>query len=505
MSFGDIQTGSLAVAFVAAFIGFYFYASWEGSTSIPLPPGPPPKILSGNAHQVPKSEYWKTYKQWSKKYGPIIFFRIFGRKIVVLNTFKSATDLLESRSGQYSDRPRLWMYGELVGRKLAVFNISSQNPRFRIYRKLLHSGLNARAIEGYHGLIQEEAEKLLERLVQTPEDFIAHLRQNAGAIILRLAYGWNVNELNDRFVVLMEQAFFNASHATQPGRWLVDVFPILRFVPAWFPGAGFRRTAEEYKKQMHLTEETPFAWVKEQIESGTYIPSFTSHHLLPDDGQVPNAEEEDILKWCSGALYAGGADTTVAFMTAFFAAMALHPKVQQRAQAEIDQVIENGQTPTSSDLEKLTYVTTVIKEVLRWAPPVPLGLPHRVLEEDNYLGYQIPKGATVMANIWAMANDKNVYPNPSSFNPDRFLRTKENNEKPQLDPREFVFGFGRRVCPGAQFAEISTSLTVVNILSALNISKAVDSTGQPIPLNVEFTTALTRYPFVFFVSSFDLS
>lgn len=109
--------------------------------------------------------------------GPIVMFRVFRRKIIVLNTFKSALDLLESRSNTYSDRPQAWMYKELVGRKLAVFNIVSDHPRFRVYRRLLHSGLNARAIKSYHDLLDDETQKLLGRLARTPDDFIAHLRQ----------------------------------------------------------------------------------------------------------------------------------------------------------------------------------------------------------------------------------------------------------------------------------------------------------------------------------------
>lgn len=43
--------------------------------------------------------------------------------------------------------------------------------------------------------------------------------------------------------------------------------------------------------------------------NGSYIPSFTSLHLQPEDGHIPDSEEEDTVKWCSAALYAGGADT----------------------------------------------------------------------------------------------------------------------------------------------------------------------------------------------------
>lgn len=50
--------------------------------------------------------------------------------------------------------------------------------------------------------------------------------------------------------------------------------------------------------------------------SGRYVPSFTSQYLVPEDGHVPDEEEEDIIKWCSGALYAGGADTVGAYIAA---------------------------------------------------------------------------------------------------------------------------------------------------------------------------------------------
>ncbi|KAF8637282.1 hypothetical protein AX17_002921 [Amanita inopinata Kibby_2008] len=475
-----------AIALATAIL-LYALSAWRQ----PVPPGPPPRFLSGNVHQIPRSEYWKTYRDWSQKYGPVVFFRIFRRKIVVLNTIKSAIDLLESRSYQYSDRPQAWMYKELIGRKLAVFNISSQHPRFKVYRRLLHSGLNARAIQTYHALIQEETDKLLSNLAEAPQDFIAHLRRNAGAIILKLAYGWTVSGEKDRFVTLMEEAFVLHSYITTPGRWLVDIFPILRFVPAWFPGAGFKRKAEEFKREMSLVDVAPFAWAKEQIEFGNFVPSFTSHHLLPEDGHTPNEEEEDIIKWCSGALYAGGADTTVAFMTAFFAAMMLYPSAQGRAREEVDRVIGRERLPRYEDLESLPYVSALIKEVLRWAPAAPLGLPHRVMEDDVYLGYRIPKGTTVMANIWAIAHDENLYPDSFAFSPERFLQME--TRELELDPRKFVFGFGRRVCPGAQFAEVSVTLNVLNVLRSFEISKARDSEGREITPNLEFTTTVTSH------------
>lgn len=410
--------------------------------------------------------------------------------MLVLNTLKVALDLLESRASLYSDRPMAWMYKELVGRKLAVFNISVKHPRFKIYRKLLQSGLNQRATRTYRAIQEEETKILLRGLARSPEQFVSHIRRNAGAVILKVAYGWTVAENDDYFVSLMEESFKVHAEIVKPGRWLVDTYPILRFVPKWFPFASFQRQAEIYRKEFSRIDTVPHAWAKEQIESGHYVDSFTSLNLRPDDGHNPDPEEEDMIKWCSSALYAGGADTVVGVVTAFFLLMSLHPHVQRRAQAEIDRVVGN-RLPSIDDEPQLPYVSALLKEVLRWAPVSPLGLPHRLVEDDSYNGYWIPKGTTVYANIWAIAHDPDLYPDPSRFDPERFLPPQ--GAEPQLDPRKYVFGFGRRVCPGAHFAEMSAFLVISNIIATFNISKALDGTGREIEPQVAFTTAVTSH------------
>lgn len=79
--------------------------------------------------------------------------------------------------------------------------------------------------------------------------------------------------------------------------------------------------------------------------------------------------------------------------------MALHPEVQKKAQADIEKVAPN-RLPTFDDYDSLPYVKAIIKEILRWGPVAPLGLPHRVMEDDVYEGYFIPEGTTVVSNIW---------------------------------------------------------------------------------------------------------
>ena len=127
----------------------------------------------------------------------------------------------------------------------------------------------------------------------------------------------------------MEEAVHLTADLFVPGKWLVESIPWLRFIPSWAPGAGFQRKAANIKEKMKEIDEIGFNWAKEQVvrmswrlrlhlllmlfsfcqKSGDHIESFTSKGLQQENGESLNADAEDTLKWCSGALYAGGAIT----------------------------------------------------------------------------------------------------------------------------------------------------------------------------------------------------
>ena len=87
--------------------------------------------------------------------------------------------------------------------------------------------------------------------------------------------------------------------------------------------------------------------------------------------------------------------------------MMLNPSIQSKAQAEIDALLSlhpdglgPDRLPTYEDRPNLPYIDAVVKEVLRWMPVAPMGLPHVTTEDDVYKGWYIPKGALMLANIW---------------------------------------------------------------------------------------------------------
>lgn len=82
--------------------------------------------------------------------------------------------------------------------------------------------------------------------------------------------------------------------------------------------------------------------------------------------------------------------------------MVLYPECQRKAQEELDRVVGNDRQPTFEDRNDLPYVNALCNEVLRWHPVLPLSIAHRVIKDDVYGNYFIPKVCFVFGNVWCV-------------------------------------------------------------------------------------------------------
>ncbi|KAJ7480162.1 cytochrome P450 [Mycena galericulata] len=454
----------------------------------PPPPGPTGLPLLGNILDMPSEKEWLKFSSWGETYGDISSVSVFGQQLTIINSSQVAMDLLDKKSSMYSDRPIVPMGGELVGWKNTLV-FTPYGDRFRNYRRLAHSLFGSKStMANFEPLEEIETHRFVKRLLANPDGFQDHIRKTAGAIILRISHGYEVKEGADPFVILADIALEQFSLSSSPGGFLVNLVPALRHLPSWFPGAGFQTTAKSWAKTLQQMAEQPYQLVKQQMAAGSAEKSLVSGLL---EGRTLTEAEEFDVKWLAASLYAGGADTTVAAIYAFFKAMALYPDVQAKAQSEIDSVVGNDRLPGFSDKEQLPYTTALALEVHRWHTVVPTGVPHRVTEDNVHEGYFFPKGSLVITNIWKMAHDPRVYTNPMSFDPERFIA--KEGKKPELDPRDMSFGFGRRICPGRVLADASVFITVAMTLAMFNISKHFDGSE----INVEQTTGVISHPSAF--------
>jgi hypothetical protein len=83
----------------------------------------------------------------------------------------------------------------------------------------------------------------------------------------------------------------------------------VKYVPSWVPGAGFKRTAQAWKNNLEAVANKPYAFVKQQMEGGKYVPSYLSNWFETAGYPLPGSEDELIAKWTAASLYTGGADT----------------------------------------------------------------------------------------------------------------------------------------------------------------------------------------------------
>ncbi|KAJ7596050.1 cytochrome P450 [Mycena floridula] len=329
-----------------------------------LPPGPKGLPLVGNiASDLPSSWPWVKFAEMGKKYGGMTYLP------------RCSRDLLNRQNKLSSNRPVLTMGGKLVG--------WDQGPALIQF-----------------GDTWSQHRRLLSQFMGHPSNkkqtyWTHHTRYYAGSIVLTVTYGYSTKGRDDKLVKLVDNAMEQFSETTAANAFMVDIFPILRFVPEWFPGAAWKKNTSQSCFVSDLLHET-----------------------------TKSREEMAVIEWAAAGIYSGGADTPLFF------ALTVHQDEQVKAQAEIDTVLGQGSLPTLADRP--------FAEAMRVYTLGPIGLPHVTTEPIVHEGYFIPKGIIVLTNNWQFFRDPDTYPEPEVLRPERFMGAKK-----ERDPRDFSFGYGR--------------------------------------------------------------
>jgi len=303
-----------------------------------------------------------------------------------------------------------------------------------------------------------------------------------------MTYDYTIEpQKEDPLVKVVDEALEYFSEAAVPGKWIVDIMPFLEILPEWLPGVQFQKTARTWKRATMAMVEEPYAYVKRQMDLRSNDVSYVSKMLEQYESDV-SPEEEHAIKWTAATLYGAGADTSVSTLTSFYLAMSVCPEVQKKAQEEIDRVVGKSRLPTFSDRENLPYVEAIVKEILRWLPVAPLGMPHAADEENLFKGYRIPKGSVILPNVWWFTHDPATYHEPMQFIPERYF---EPYNEPYPD---MIWGYGRRACAGRAFADASIYLTCVQSLAVFDIRKAVDEMGREIDPKIHLQGGAIAHP-----------
>ncbi|KAG8688865.1 hypothetical protein FRC11_004612 [Ceratobasidium sp. 423] len=481
MSVGNTTPGRIFVIAIATLTSAWAIATaYKRQRRLPLPPGPPEKSwLSGNAEDIPALFQWVKFTEWANEYGDIVHVRIHGGHLIVLSSYDAMVDLFETRGQLYSDRPVRPMPFLMGWRDIISFR--DNDARFKAFRRHINIGFNKKAAANYHAGQTKGVHVLLQRLLNNSDNLILELNRFAAGFIMKVTYGYSITSDSDPYIMASDEAFQSLLPALAE-KYLVDSYSFLQYLPSWLPGMGFKRMAQEARKFPMRMAVEPFEWTKAQMNEGKGDPSLVRYLL--EESQNGQADEEAIM-WTAATMYGAGVHSTVATMSNFIVAMMLHPTVARTAREEIDRVVGTERLPAMSDRVDLPYLECVLSETLRWHPPTMMEVPHRVRQEDEYRGYRIPANSTIRYNMYAITRDERMFPDPERFIPERF--EKSNPGPKPLAPRDFMFGVGRRACPGKFVADAALFLAMANMLATMDINKPRDEKGNEFKPEIQRT------------------
>ncbi|KAG2137961.1 cytochrome P450 [Suillus clintonianus] len=463
--FENTQLVLLAIASLGV-VGAYLFKS-QSARSLPLPPSPPTWRLWG--HSLPGHNAYHTIAGWIEQYGPLITVRSGTEKIVIIGRHQAAVEIMEKQGGSLANRPRMIAAGELLSGGLFVA-FTPAGDRHRRMRRALHTHLQPKAAEGYHPLQISHAKTTVLEILDDPLNFQKHASNYSARTVVKMTYGESLPAATiDTEVKEMRQFIETFRLALLPGAYLVDSFPWLKYVPGY--GRNLKREFEKTKKLYTIQLDRVKQQIKDNVEVG---PSFAKYML---DNDLYGLSEIE-MTFLAGTFFGAGSDTIAVAMCTVLMAAARFPEEQAKVQADIDAVIGRKRAPTFADQESLPRLQAFISEALRWRPLGVYGFAHRTIQDVIWENYCIPSGTTVYGNHWAISRDPEVYPDPDSFKPERWI-----NDQGRLrdDLTYFVYGFGRRVCPAQHVANRAIFITSLLILWAFNLrvdpTKPLDDFG----------------------------
>ncbi|KAI0072587.1 cytochrome P450 [Panus rudis PR-1116 ss-1] len=440
-----------------------------------MPPHPPGIPFFGNLFQIPQFQ-WRLFTEWKEKYGPLFSLNFAGQPVVVVNSGEVAADLFDRRSNIYSDRPPFIMAGEILTGGIFIA-FSRYGDLWRRLRRAAHEGFNVRAVQTYQPLQEKESVRLVHHLLTEPENWDTHLKRSTASTVLCAVYGWeSIGKDGDAIVEYINNSTYRLVRACLPGAYLVEIFPSMMYLPEWL--AKWKREGYAAHREDSVMFQSLMDDVEKKKDAGELPPCFAGT-LIEEEQKYDLTKKE--AAWLAGSMFGAGAETTAAALAVFMLAMTLYPEVMKKAQREIDSVVGRGRMPTFADHDNLPYIVALVKEVVRWRPVAPLGLPRRSTRDDWYNGYFIPAGTLILANSWAINRDPKDFPDYDEFRPERYLDASGQlvDVLPNTHGQGHVsYGFGRRVCVGMNLANQALFIDIASILWAATIEQAIDENGN---------------------------
>ena len=434
------------------------------NTARNLPPGPFPLPIIGNAHKLAADSRHVDLVKLEKQYGKVFRLYLGSQLVVVVSGGDALKEVLVTKSADFAGRPNL--HTSQVYSKGKAIVLADYSPEWRVHRKIAVSALkiysNNRLKQG--SIINEEFDLLLKRVIVRngkPHDITREIRLAVTNVICALVFGSRYELDDPEFTKFL--SITNALATMVAAGSIVDVFPWLSCIPF--------KSLQNLKAKCKERDELVGRIYREHVEANRVVnPQDLTDALLKarkdaedEDSSVKGFLTDENLIMTMSEVFIAGMETTASTLCWALLYLIHNPEVQQMLHQELDQVIGPHRLPELGDKKNLPYLEATITETLRISSLVPLSVPHKAKVDTTLQGYRIPKGTTVLTNLWSLHHDPDIWDDPNSFSPERFLDQDGNFVAPKFD--SFLpFSAGRRVCLGEPLARIQLFLVLARLL-----------------------------------------
>ncbi|CAN0910636.1 Geraniol 8-hydroxylase [Linum grandiflorum] len=446
-------TGLLCLLAILAIL-FRFPSNQTPAAAAKLPPGPSRLPIIGNLHNLLAGDKLphQSLAHLAQIHGPLMSLKL-GQQVVtiVASSPAVAKEILQNNDQLLSNRHLTRAMCAFGHHEYGMSLLPVGSSEWRNLRKLCSTYLFAtQKLDSNQDLRRKKIQELLQSVGRNASE-------GKAVDIGRAAFQTSINTLSTAVlsldltdhegsgssedVVDFKEARGIMDEAGKPN--FGDYFPVLGVMD--LQGIE-RRIVSHSSKLLNLFGRI----IDERLEkrqSEAYISANDMLDTLLDN--IGGDQEASILigvDLSDQDLFAGGIDTMTSTVEWAMAEMLRNPLIFAKARDEIDQTIGKGNCLLESDVLRLLYLQAIIKETFRLHPASPLLIPRNASADVEICGFTVPKGAQILVNLWAMGRDPDIWNNPTSFMPERFMGSEIDFRGSSFEL--IPFGGGRRICPG---------------------------------------------------------
>jgi hypothetical protein len=300
-------------------------------------------------------------------------------------------------------------------------------------RKLMLPAFHGERMQRLEGLMSELTEREIESW-PTHRPVVLHERLQSLTleIVLRAVFGLERGATLDRLRGLLTDIL----------QFAENPISLLPFAQRMLAGRGPMGRLERLGEE---ADTLIFELIDERRscdESGPDVLALLLSARHEDDSPMSDTELRDELVT---ALVAGH-ETTASQLSWGIEMLSRNPRVVERLAGEFEDDSDDA------------YLSATIQEIMRRKPVLMNAEPRLVKKQVEIGGVSYPPGVVLIASAFLVHHDPEVYPDPYSFKPERFMES-EGGQAPGTYTW-LPFGGGRRRCLGASFAMLEMKIVL---------------------------------------------